>query len=207
MSKPKVKEVAEKDPMIEKEWQNAKKGNVSITEVYDKAQIIEDISTLSAPYKHKIRAELESKDKSIKQIKSEIQDKKDDLKRTEIASRDRALEKKKEEMEKLHLKITGLNNTILELINASKSSDARLKILSDEAIERLPQFKSDDPAYVLTNMSIHYDTLDQARGPPESGRGSMAPRTINVKGIEFDASTGHPIFYRNRLEFYTPVYK
>lgn len=159
----KIDKIAKIDKLIADEWEKAKRGETSLDAVYKKAQIIEDLSNIpnvSAPYKHKIRVELESGDKTIKQIKIEIQDKKDNLKREEIAKRDRALEKKKEEMEKLHLKITGLNNKILELENAFKSSIARLKILSEEAVGRLPQFKSDDPAYVLTKMSLHYDTLE-----------------------------------------------
>ncbi len=39
----KIKKVAEKEPMIAKEWEKAKKGNVGIREVYEKAKIIEKL--------------------------------------------------------------------------------------------------------------------------------------------------------------------
>lgn len=156
----KIKEVAKKDPMIKEEWEKAKKGETSVDAVYKKAQVIEDISTLSTPYKHKIRAELEAEEKSIKQIKIEIQDVKDDKKRADIAKRNRAMEKKRAEREKLHLRIRDLNKNIHELENAFKSSGAKLDILSIESVDKIPKFKSKDPAYVLTNLSIYYETLD-----------------------------------------------
>ncbi len=39
----KIKKVAEKEPIIAKDWEKAKKGDIGITEVYEKAQIIEKL--------------------------------------------------------------------------------------------------------------------------------------------------------------------
>jgi len=82
------------------------------------------------------------------------------LKRAEIASRDRALEKKKEEMEKRHLKINKLQDTISEIEGGYKQSKARLKILSNEAVEKYSNIKSNDPDFVVGYLDTYYDTLD-----------------------------------------------
>lgn len=156
----KIEEIAEKDKFIAEKWEDAKKGETSIDAVYQKAQIIEDIGDLTKPQQDKIKEKMDKEERTTKQIKEEVQDLKDNLKRAEIAERSRAMAKKKKEMEKLHFKIQESNKKLHELQNALKLSEANLVVLSKETVKKYPHLKSDEPAYVLTQLDLYYDTLD-----------------------------------------------
>lgn len=155
----KIKKIAETQPYIKEQWEEAKRETTSIGAVYRKAQVMELIDTLPESQRKVITEKL-MKGESIDQIKQDIQDLKDNIKRAEIAKRNRAMEKKKVEKEKLHLKINEINKNIYELENAFKSSEATLNILSNETVGKYPHIESKDSAFVLTHLGVYYDTLD-----------------------------------------------
>lgn len=155
-----ISKIAKADKYIAEQWENAKRGKVSLGLVYEKAKIIDNIKDLPEKQKAEIKEIMVKEEKTAKQIKEYIQNIKDNLRRAEMAKKSRESEKSKEEREKAHLKIRKLENVIINLKDAIKSSDAKIIDLSNETLKKYPDFKSADPDNILTSLDKYYDSLD-----------------------------------------------
>ena len=156
----KVKEIAEKEPEIAKEWERAKREEVGIETVYQKAKAVEDAETLPTKERKKILQQIKEESISPKQLREEIKEAKEEQRRVDIAKKSAELRKKHEEMEVLKNRIKEYKTQIESFNNGIKNSEANLKILSEEITEKYPQWKGLEPAVLITKMSLHYDTLD-----------------------------------------------
>jgi len=156
----KIKEIAEKEPEIAKEWEKAKREEVGIETVYQKAKAVEDAETLPTKERKKILQQIREESMSPKQLREEIKEAKEEQRRVDIAKKSAELRKKHEEMEVLKNRINEYKTQIEKFKNGIKNSEANLKVLSEEITEKYPQWKGLEPVLLLTKMSLHYDTLD-----------------------------------------------
>jgi len=156
----KIKEIAKRDPMIAEEWEKAKRKGIGMSRIYQEALIIEDIAPLPKSQQEEIKKTMVSQELTTKQIRQEIRERKDDLKRIDLAKKSRAVQKQKDEMEKLRLQIQEIKNKLGEYKNILKTAGANLIILAQETAKKYPSFKLDTPNYVSTHLEIYYDTLD-----------------------------------------------
>ena len=156
----KIKEVAEKEPEIAKEWEKAKREEVGISSVYEKAKAVEEAETLPTKERNKILQQIKEESMSPKQLREEIKEAKEEQRRVDIAKKSAELRKKHEEMEVLKNRIKEYKTQIESFNNGIKTSEANLKVLSEEITEKYPQWKGLEPAVLITKMSLHYDTLD-----------------------------------------------
>ena len=154
----KIKQIAEKEPIIAEEWEKAKKGEQGVDAVYQKAKIIENIETLPMKHQETIKKKISSE--PVSKVIEIVREKKDEQKRLEDAKKYREMQKKKREMEKLRLQIRGFENKIIEHKNAIKNINANIIVLSQEVSKKYAHFESDNPDYVLTHLGIYYDSLD-----------------------------------------------
>jgi hypothetical protein len=155
-----IKKIAKNNPLIEKEWEDAKRGEKSIRTVYEKAKVVEEAQNLPLRQREEVMRELRKDEIPAKQLRRILQDKKDDVKRMQLAKKTRELKKRKQEMDRLRLQIRSLEKSIDELENARKGTKAHLKVLTEEASKKYPKYASEDSDYVLTKLSSHYDSLD-----------------------------------------------
>ena len=156
----KIKEIAKDHPTIAEDWEKAKKEETSIESVFQKAKVVEEAQKLPLRQREEVMLELRKDEIPAKQLRKILQDKKDDVKRINLAKKTRELQKRKQEMDKLHLQIRALEKSIEELENARKGRKANLKVLTEEASKKYPKYASEDSDYVLTKLSNHYDSLD-----------------------------------------------
>ena len=156
----KVKEIAEREPEIAKEWEKAKKGEQGIYKVYQKAKAVEEAETLPTKERNKILQQIKEESMSPKQLREEIKEAKEEQRRVDIAKKSAELRKKHEEMERISNRIKEYKSQIESFNNGIKNSEAKLKVLTEEITEKYPQWKGLEPALLLTKMSLHYDTLD-----------------------------------------------
>lgn len=156
----KIKEIAKDEPLIAEEWEKAKKEQTSVENVFQKAKVVEEAQRLPLRQREEVMQELRKEVIPTKQLRRILQDKKDDVKRINLAKKTRELKKRKQEMDRLRLQIRSLEKSIDELENARKGTKANLKILTQEASKKYPKFASEDSDYILTKLSTLYDSLD-----------------------------------------------
>ncbi len=156
----KIKQVAKHEPIIAKEWEEAKKGEKGVDAVYQKAKVVEEAQNLPLRQREEVMQELRKEKIPAKELRKVLQEQKDDLKRMELAKKTRELKKRKQEMDKLRLQIRELEKRIEELKNAKKSMKANLKVLTEEASKKYPKYASKDPSIILTKLGTHYDGLN-----------------------------------------------
>lgn len=156
----KIKEIAENEPLIAEDWEKAKREEIGIETVYEKAKIVEEAQNLPLRQKTEVMEALKKEEIPAKKLREILQEKKDDLKRMELAKKARDLQKRKQEMDKLRLQIRSLEKTIDELERAKKSVVANLQVLTEEASKKYPKYASKDPSIILTKLGTHYDGLN-----------------------------------------------
>jgi len=156
----KIKEIAKENPIIAEEWEKAKREEIGIETVFQKAKVVEEAQNLPLRQREEVMQELRKDEIPAKQLRRLLQDKKDDAKRISLAKKTRELRKRKQEMDKLRLQIRSLEKSIDELENARKGTKAHLKVLTEEASKKYPKYASEDSDYVLTKLSSHYESLD-----------------------------------------------
>lgn len=156
----KIKEIAKDEPMIAKEWEKAKKEQIGIEAVFQKAKVVEEAQRLPLRQREEVMQELRKGEIPAKQLRRILQDKKDDVKRMQLAKKTRELRKRKQEMDKLRLQIRSFEKKIEGLENARKGTKANLKVLTEEASKKYPKFASEDSDYIFTKLGTLYDSLD-----------------------------------------------
>lgn len=156
----KIKEIAKDNPIIAEDWEKAKREEIGISTVFEKAKVVEEAQNLPLRQREEVMQELRKGDIPAKQLRRLLQNKKDDVKRMQLAKKTRELKKRKQEMDKLRLQIRSLEKSIDGLENARKGTKAHLKVLTEEASKKYPKYASEDSDYVLTKLSSHYDSLD-----------------------------------------------
>ena len=158
----KIREIAKDEPLIAEDWEKAKREEIGISAVFEKAKVVEEAQRLPLRQREEVMQELRKGEIPAKQLRRLLQDKKDDVKRISLAKKTRELRKRKQEMDKLRLQIRSLEKSIDELENARKGTKAHLKVLTEEASKKYPKYASEDSDYVLTKLSSHYESLDMS---------------------------------------------
>lgn len=156
----KIKEIAEREPIIAEEWERAKREEIGVGAVYEKAKAVEEAETLPSSERKKILQQIKEESMSPKQLREEIKEAKEEQRRVDIAKKSAELRKKHEEMQVLLKRIEGYKKDLEGFKNGVKDSEAKLNVLIEEITEQYPQWKGLEPAVLITKMSLHYDTLD-----------------------------------------------
>lgn len=156
----KIKEIAKYNPIIAEDWEKAKREEIGIKTVFQKAKVVEEAQKLPLRQREEVMQELRKDEIPAKQLRRLLQEKKDDAKRISLAKKTRELKKQKQEMDKLRLQIRSHEKKINGLENAIKGTKANLKVLTEEASKKYPKYASEDSDYILTKLSTHYDSLD-----------------------------------------------
>jgi len=206
MQAKRVQQVAETEPLIKEEWEKAKKGEQGVDAVYQKAKIIEDIKTLPKKDQNGIKKMISTE--SASKVKEAVEEAKEEQQRREDAQKYREMQKQKEEMNRLLKTIESTKNKIEDAKQGIKQSEAQLDLLSEEVISKYPQWSNKDPSYVLTQLSLLYDSLDtkifndQLKVLREEYDAQIRPLREQIKRLEaeFDSKKQEITKSKNKIE-------
>ena len=82
----KIKEIAKNNPIIAEDWEKAKREEVGVRAVYEKAKAVEEAEELPTKERNKILQQIKEESMTPKQLREEIKEAKEEQRRIDIAT-------------------------------------------------------------------------------------------------------------------------